>query len=58
MKKKYDVFDKFKNWKTLVESQTSMQIKTLRTDNGLEFCNTQMDDLCKQYGIRRHRTIP
>ncbi|KZV30316.1 hypothetical protein F511_28209 [Dorcoceras hygrometricum] len=43
LKNKYDVFDKFRTWKTLIENQTSRKIKTLRTDNGLEFCNSQFD---------------
>jgi hypothetical protein len=36
--KKYEVFDKFKNFKALVESRTKKRIKALRTDNGGEFC--------------------
>ena len=46
LKQKSDVFEKFKAWKILIENQTGKKIKTLRTDNGLEFCNKQMDDLC------------
>ena len=30
---------KFKEWKIMVEKQTSKQIKCLRTGNGLEFCS-------------------
>lgn len=36
---KEDVFDQFKDWKTLVETQTNKKLKRLRTNNGLEFCN-------------------
>lgn len=32
------------------------KIKCLRTDNGLEFCNLQFDNYCKESGIKRHRT--
>ena len=30
--------------------------KCLRTDNGFEFCNNLMDTMCKEAGIKRHRT--
>nr|GEV40152.1 retrovirus-related Pol polyprotein from transposon TNT 1-94 [Tanacetum cinerariifolium] len=33
------------------------QVKTLRTDNGLEFCNTPFDNFCKKEGIVRHHTV-
>ena len=39
-----------------MENQTSKKIKCLRTDNGLEFCNTLMDKMCKDSGIKRHKT--
>jgi hypothetical protein len=31
-------FEKFKEFKSLVENQTDKKIKVLRTDNGGEFC--------------------
>jgi hypothetical protein len=31
-------FDRFKEFKALVENQTEKRIKVLRTDNGGEFC--------------------
>ncbi|KAL2240931.1 UNVERIFIED_CONTAM: Retrovirus-related Pol polyprotein from transposon TNT 1-94 [Sesamum indicum] len=37
MKYKSEVFDKFEKWKIFVENQTSKKLKSLRTDNGLEF---------------------
>nr|GEV25340.1 retrotransposon protein, putative, Ty1-copia subclass [Tanacetum cinerariifolium] len=43
-----EVFRKFKEWKTMVEKQTGKQIKTLRIDNGLEFCNTPFDNFYKK----------
>ena len=43
-------------WKTYVEHQTGKKIKTLRTYNGLEFCNHEFTNFCKQVGIARHRT--
>ncbi|KAL0409123.1 UNVERIFIED_CONTAM: Retrovirus-related Pol polyprotein from transposon TNT 1-94 [Sesamum radiatum] len=53
-----EVFEKFKTWKTFVENQTGKRIKTLRTDNGLEFCNKQFSELCDEFGIKRHNTTP
>jgi hypothetical protein len=37
LRKKSEVFDKFKEFKALVENQTEKKIKVLRTDNGGEF---------------------
>ena len=51
-------FKPFSNWRVLIENQTGKCIKTIRTDNGLEFCNAQMDSLCQKSGIRRHKTTP
>ncbi|KAL2237106.1 UNVERIFIED_CONTAM: Retrovirus-related Pol polyprotein from transposon TNT 1-94 [Sesamum indicum] len=58
MKHKSEVFDKFEKWKNLVENQTDKKLKSLRTDNGLEFCNKQFSEMCDKYGIRRHKTNP
>jgi hypothetical protein len=37
------VFDKFKEFKDLVENQTEKIIKVSRTDNGGEFCNNEFE---------------
>ncbi|KAL0439031.1 UNVERIFIED_CONTAM: Retrovirus-related Pol polyprotein from transposon TNT 1-94 [Sesamum latifolium] len=58
MKHKSEVFEKFKNWKVLVENQTGNKLKALRTDNGLEFCNQQFTELCNEFGIKRHKITP
>jgi hypothetical protein len=41
LKKKSEVFDRFKELKSLVENQTKKIIKVLRTDNGREFCGNE-----------------
>lgn len=56
LKTKDEVFSCFAEWKLMVENQTGKRVKCLRTNNGLEFCNRKMDDLCKESGIRRHKT--
>ncbi|GKF76913.1 retrovirus-related pol polyprotein from transposon TNT 1-94 [Tanacetum coccineum] len=38
---KHETFGKFKEWKQLVENQTGITVKKVRTDNGLEFCNRE-----------------
>lgn len=40
-KHKNEVFNKFKEWKVLVEAQIGNKVKKLRTDNGLEFCEEE-----------------
>ena len=43
LKKKYEVFDRFKEFKALVETQTEKKIKVLRIDNGGEFCSKEFE---------------
>jgi len=57
LKRKNDVYLTFKQWKVLIEKQTGKQIKRLRTDNGMEFCEREFDEFCKNEGIVRHRTV-
>jgi hypothetical protein len=40
LRKKSEVFDKFKEFKALVENQIEKKIKVLRTDNGGELCES------------------
>lgn len=56
LRSKDEAFQSFKEWKLLVENQTGKRVKCLRTDNGLEFCNKAFDELCKNSGIKRHKT--
>ncbi|KAL2542873.1 Retrovirus-related Pol polyprotein from transposon TNT 1-94 [Abeliophyllum distichum] len=48
LKQKSDAFQKFKNWKVLIENQIGSKVKALRTDNGLEYCNTEFDQFCSE----------
>ena len=43
LKIKYEVFDKFKEFRALVENQTEKKIKVLRTDNDGEFCSKEFE---------------
>jgi IS30 family transposase len=58
LRKKSEVFDRFKEFKALVENQTEKQIKVLRTDNGEEFRENEFEELCKKCGISRQKTTP
>jgi hypothetical protein len=58
LRKKSKVFDRFKDFKPLVENQTEKRIKVLRTDNGGEFYMNKFEELCKKCGIERHNTTP
>ena len=43
LRKKSEVFERFKEFKALVEIQTDNKIKVLRTDNGGEFFGKEFD---------------
>ena len=47
LKAKSETFGKFRIWLKSVENQLDKKLKTLRTDNGLEFCNSEFDNFCK-----------
>ncbi|GJX02707.1 retrotransposon protein, putative, ty1-copia subclass [Tanacetum coccineum] len=50
--------EKFKEWnRVLVENQTGRTVKKLRTDNGLECCNREFEQLCIKSGIARHLIV-
>jgi hypothetical protein len=53
LRAKGEVFDKFKEYKALVEDQTGMQLKTLRLDNGGEFVSKEFDNILHQCGKQR-----
>ena len=58
LRNKYEVFDKFKEFKALVENQAEKKIKVLRTDNGGEFCGNEFEEFYKKCGIERKKTTP
>lgn len=58
MRKKSEVFELFLNFKNMVENQQNSKIKTLRSDNGTEFCNKQFDIFTAKHGIVHQRTAP
>ena len=58
MKEKGQAFEKFKRFKAMVEDETKMTIKRLRTDRGGEFTSNEFKDFYEISGIQRHMTAP
>ena len=58
LKRKDQVFEKFVEWKTLVEIESSETLKILRTDNGGEFTSSEFEAYLKTEGVRHELTIP
>ena len=58
LKKKDEVFERFKELKALVENLSERKINILRSYNGGEFTSNEFNDLCKEAGIKRELTIP
>ena len=50
---KYEVFNKFKEFKSLIENHTKNKIKTFQSDNGREFTLNELKELCKESKIKR-----
>jgi hypothetical protein len=53
LRNKSEVFDKFKEFKALVENQAKKKVKVLRTDNGGEFYVNEFKEFCNKCGIER-----
>ena len=52
------MFATFKKWKTEVENQTGLRVKSLRIDNGAEYDSQEFKEFCAKKGIRMIRTVP
>ena len=58
LKNKHEVFQKFLEWKAMVERSTGHKVKILRSDNGGEYTSNKFEDYLKKEGIRHEYTIP
>ena len=58
MKKKDEVFIKFKEFKALMENHTENKIKIFQSDNGGEFKSNEFKELYKDSGIKRELSNP
>ena len=56
MKNKSEVFEKFCNFKALVEKQSGLHIKVLRTDRGGEYISKDFLRFCRENGIHKQFT--
>ena len=56
LKKKSEVFEKFYNFKALVENQSGLHIKVLRTDRGGEYISKFFLLFCRENGIQKQFT--
>ena len=58
LKNKDEVFNKFKEFKSLIENHTENKIHTFRSNNGGEFAPNEFKELCKDLGIKRELSTP
>ena len=58
LKKKIEAFECFKIYKELVENETDLKIKCLRSDNGGEFTLKLFQQYCDENGIKRKFSTP
>lgn len=57
LKHKKEVFDTFKKWKAMVENRIGKKLKTLRSDNDIEYIEGAFKKFCDHEGIARHWTV-
>ena len=55
---KSETFDKFKEFKALIENQISIHIRILRSDNGGEYESNEFDDFFREARIKKELIIP
>ena len=58
LKKKSQVFEKFKDLKAFVEIATRRKIKSLRSDNGGEYTKSELLYICVENGINIQHIVP
>lgn len=58
MKKKSEVYEKFKILENMIDNKVGRKMKILVSDNSREFCNKKMDDYLEEYGIHQKTAAP
>jgi hypothetical protein len=58
LKEKSKSFEKFKTYKVLLENETYLKIKCLRSNNGGEFTSKKFIKVCENHGIKRQFSVP
>ena len=49
-------FNRFKEFKALIENQTGRHIRILRSDNEGEYESNEFDDFCREAGVKKELT--
>src|SRR5436190_17469348 len=57
LKHKSEVFQKFKEWKTMVENQRGRKVKALRSDDGGEFTSMEFKEYLARHRIKHQLSI-
>jgi transposase InsO family protein len=57
LRQKSEVFQHLKDFKALVETQSRKKIKVVRTNNGGEYVNHEIQNLCHEAQIQLQHTI-
>ena len=55
---KFEVFDKFKEFKALIQNRTNKKIKALRTCNGGQIYKNEFKEFYKKCIITTHKSTP
>ena len=58
LKKKSEVFEKFKDFKAFAEIATRRKIKSLKSDNGGEYTKSELLYICVENGINIQHIVP
>jgi transposase InsO family protein len=58
LKEKDEVFEKFKIFKALTETQIGKRLKAVRSNRGGYFMSRDFKEFCDEHGIKREYTIP
>ena len=58
LKAKSKVFERFLEFKTLMENQIGKKIRVLRTDNGAEYTSNEFMGYCSAEGIKKEHNVP
>ena len=56
LKEKLEVFENFKKFKALVQNESGLMIKAMRSDHGGEFASNRFQKYCEDHGIRQPMT--
>ena len=58
LKAKSETFDRFKEFKALIENQIDRHIHILKSDNGGEYESNEFDYFCREVGIKKELIVP